>query len=87
MAVRDRLDRLPVRVVADHRHCRVADIRSGGLQLFTSKCSDRCRSQADLIYTKRIHVRVYRKKLFFLFHTYFTSRIDIFHFQDAFLFI
>lgn len=35
--VRDRLDRLSVHVVADHRHSRVADIRSGGLQFFASE--------------------------------------------------
>jgi len=39
VAVRDRLDRLPVHVVDDYRHSRVADICSGGLQLFASKCS------------------------------------------------
>lgn len=33
----DRLDRLSVYVVVDHRHSRVADIRSGGLQLLAGE--------------------------------------------------
>jgi len=38
VALRDKLDYLFVYVVDDYWHSCVADIRSGGLQLFASEC-------------------------------------------------